>query len=91
MSKMIYKSDPYLMPFKGAIDARHQRILDTRKHLAGDGPLEAAVNNHLYYGLHRRDEGSWVLREWAPNATAIYIKGDQFEAPVHNAQLRSHI
>ncbi|MBR6345981.1 MAG: alpha amylase C-terminal domain-containing protein [Bacteroidales bacterium] len=76
MKKMIYNQDPYLMPFRGAIDARHQRILDTKKHLAGDRPLADAINNHLFYGLHRKEDGSWVLREWAPSASRIYLIGD---------------
>lgn len=29
---------------------------------------------HHYYGLHRSKDG-WIFREWAPNATAIFIKG----------------
>ena len=76
MKKQIYKRDPYLMPFKAAIDARHQRILDMRKHIAGDGLLKDAVNNHVYFGLHRCDDGSWVFREFAPNANKIYLIGD---------------
>ena len=72
---MIYDTDPYLMPFKGAIDTRHQRIEDTRKFFSGDGLLKDAVNNYMYYGLHREDEG-WVLREWAPNASRIYLIGE---------------
>jgi len=74
--KQIYETDPYLMPFKGAVDARHQRILDMKRHIAGDGLLKDAVNNHMYYGLHRCADGSWVFREWAPNATRIYLVGD---------------
>ena len=71
----IYESDPWLEPWKDAIEERHQRILDWRKKIAGEGSLDKAVNNHLYYGLHKDDEG-WVLREWAPNATKIYLIGD---------------
>ena len=74
--KAIYQTDPWLEPFKGAIDARHSRILEARKHIADDGLLKDAVNNHIYYGLHRCDDGSWVFREWAPNATRIYLTGD---------------
>ena len=73
--KKIYQTDPWLEPFKGAIEARHERILECKRKLAGDGPLSAAVNNHLYYGLHRDSQG-WVLREWAPNASRIYLIGD---------------
>ena len=74
--KKIYETDPYLMPYKEAIEARHRRILEMKKHIAGDGLLKDAVNNHMYYGLHRCDDGSWVFREWAPNATKIYLIGD---------------
>ena len=74
--KMIYETDPYLMPFKAAIDARHKRILDCRDRFAVDGSLAAGINNHIYYGLHRQSDGSWIFREWAPNATRIYLVGE---------------
>ena len=73
--KKIYETDPWLEPFRGAIDARHERILARREALAGSGPLARAVNNQLYYGLHR-EKGSWVFREWAPNATRLYLIGE---------------
>ena len=74
--KKIYKTDPWLLPFKDAIDQRHSRILQMKRHIAGDGLLKDAVNNHLYYGLHRGADGSWVFREFAPNANRIYLIGD---------------
>ena len=75
-AKMIYDTDPYLMPFREAIDRRHARILEARERIAVDGSLSAGINNHLYYGLHRDADGSWVLREWAPNASRIYLIGE---------------
>jgi 1,4-alpha-glucan branching enzyme len=30
---------------------------------------------HHYFGLHRTDSG-WVFREWAPNATSMWLVGD---------------
>ena len=75
MIRKIYETDPWLEPHRGAIDARHERILADRRKLAGDGPISPAVNNHIYYPLHR-EGGDWVLREWAPNATRIYLIGD---------------
>jgi len=72
----IYETDPWLSPYREAIDARHERILGMKRHIAGDGLLKDAVNNHIYYGLHRCDDGSWIFREWAPNATKIYLVGD---------------
>ena len=74
--KKIYQTDPWLMPFKDAIEARHARILDARRHIAGEGLLKDAVNNHIYYGLHKEADGSWVFREFAPNASRIYLIGD---------------
>ena len=75
MIKKIYETDPWLEPYKSAIDARHGRILAAKKKIAGDKPLSEAVNNHLYYPLHREGD-VWVMREWAPNATKIYLIGD---------------
>ena len=75
MIRKIYETDPWLEPFKAAIDARHERIVADRLKLAGDRPLTEAVNNHIYYPLHRED-GFWVMREWAPNATRIYLIGE---------------
>ncbi|MFV0484387.1 MAG: alpha-amylase family glycosyl hydrolase, partial [Bacteroidales bacterium] len=36
--------------------------------------LSNFANGHLWYGLHETAEG-WVIRDWAPNATAIYLIG----------------
>ena len=75
MRKKIYKIDPWLEPYKEAIDARTARIMAEKKKLAGDGTLSSAVNNHIYYPLHKED-GFWVIREWAPSATRIYLIGE---------------
>ena len=75
-AKMIYDNDPWLMPYKDAVDARHARIVEAIEDIAVDGSLSKGVNNHLYYGMHRKDDGSWVFREWAPNASKIYLIGD---------------
>ena len=42
-------------------------------------PYADAINGrhasgYLYFGLHRTDNG-WVFREWAPNATQIFLIG----------------
>jgi len=74
--KKIYQTDPWLMPYKDAIDARHERIWQTLRHIAGDGKLKDAVNNHIYYGLHKKADGNWVFREYAPNASKIFLIGD---------------
>ncbi len=76
--KQIYETDSWLEPYRSAIDSRHERILAARKEIMqGDSDRSFAdrINNHLYYGLHKTDEG-WVIREWAPNANRIYLVGD---------------
>jgi 1,4-alpha-glucan branching enzyme len=37
--------------------------------------LAEFASGHEYFGLHFR-QGEWVFREWAPNATAIFLIGD---------------
>ena len=68
--------DPHLEPFEEAIEARHKRIMDARDQFSVDGSLSEGLNNHLYYGLHRTDDGGWVFREWAPHANRIYLIGE---------------
>ena len=72
----IYDSDPYLAPYKEAIEARSARIEAKKEKIAVDGSLSKGLNNHLYYGLHRDADGGWVFREWAPNANRIYLIGE---------------
>ena len=74
--QMIYDTDPWLAPYKEAIDARHRRIVEAWKDIAVDGSLSRGLNNHLYYGMHKTAEGNWIFREWAPNATKIYLIGE---------------
>ena len=77
--KKIYEIDPWLEPFKGAIDARTERLNAAAAKLAGNvggKDISSAANNHLWYGLHKTDDGGWVLREWAPNATRMYLVGE---------------
>lgn len=73
---MIYERDLLLEPYREQIDRRYRNLVMARQEMAGYGKsLSSAVNNHLYYGVHA--EGDYVVfREWAPNATAIYLIGD---------------
>ena len=71
----IIKNDPWLEPYKDAITGRHQHVIDKEKELVGKKTLSDFATGHLYFGLHHTDKG-WTFREWAPNATAIYLIGD---------------
>ena len=71
----IIKNDPWLEPFADAINGRHEDVIKKEHELVGeDGSLSDFANAHNYFGLHRTSDG-WVFREWAPNATAIYLSG----------------
>ena len=74
--KFIFDADPYLKPYKKAILARHERIEACREKISVNGSLSDGLNNHLFYGLHRDGDGGWIFREWAPNASRIYLIGE---------------
>lgn len=73
----ILKNDSWLRPFQQAICGRHQQALNKINELTQNGktPLSDFATGHLYFGLHQTESG-WVIREWAPNATAIFLIGD---------------
>lgn len=73
----LVKNDPYLEPYEDAIRGRHEHALWKLSQLTDGGKktLSDFANGHAYYGLHKLSRG-WVFREWAPNATAIYLVGD---------------
>ena len=71
----LVERDPYLQPYEGALQGRYDYAMKKEKEITGGQPLSEGATGYLYFGLHHTPEG-WVLREWAPNATAIYIKGD---------------
>ena len=73
---MLYDSDFLLVPYKGIIEERHRLYQEKAHMLQGNAPrLADNCNSHLYYGLHL-SQGQWLLREWVPNATAIYLLFD---------------
>ncbi|MDR4988486.1 MAG: alpha amylase C-terminal domain-containing protein [Bacteroidales bacterium] len=70
------KRDPFLMPHHRTVTGRLRKAFDKEKHLCGvHSSLSEFAMGHHYYGLHKH-EHEWVLREWAPNATAVYFLGD---------------
>lgn len=73
----LLRNDEWLQPFAEAIEGRHQHALDKINELTQGGKQKLAdfATGYLYYGLHYEDR-KWILREWAPNATEIYVIGD---------------
>ncbi|MDO4214468.1 MAG: alpha amylase C-terminal domain-containing protein [Bacteroidales bacterium] len=73
----LVKNDKWLAPFEPAIEGRFYSVRAKRDELTNKGKttLSEFASGYLYFGLHRIDKG-WVFREWAPNATSIYLIGD---------------
>ena len=73
----IVAHDHYLEPYEDAIKGRHNhaewKIDQLTQH--GKQSLSDFANGYEYFGLHKI-RGGWVFREWAPNATDIYLVGD---------------
>ncbi|MEG2149894.1 MAG: alpha amylase C-terminal domain-containing protein [Bacteroidaceae bacterium] len=72
----LIKNDPWLEPFEAAINGRYQYALDKEAELTNGAKktLSDFASGHLYFGLHRTSRG-WTFREWAPNATHVYLIG----------------
>ena len=73
-SGRFYTSDPWLNRYTGIIDNRIRKCVSKEKELTGDFSLSEFACGHHYYGLHKISD-QWILREWAPNATTIYLTG----------------
>ena len=73
----LIRQDEWLQPYAAAIEGRHQHVIDKLAELTNGGKqkLSDFACGYLYFGLHFENK-KWVLREWAPNATAIYVIGD---------------
>ena len=68
--------DPYLAQFKEKILSRQERVKETEKRLTnGKISISEIASGHEYFGMHKTDKG-WAFREWAPNATKIFLIGD---------------
>ena len=74
MAKLL--DDSWLEPYKDKIKMRAEKARNRAISLAGGArKLSDWANAHLYYGLHKCDDG-WVFREWAPRATSMWLVGD---------------
>ncbi len=70
------QEDSYLKPFLEIIEKRKHKIRETENKLTEKKiSIEDFASAHEYYGLHLK-KNKWIFREWAPNATKIYLIGD---------------
>ncbi len=73
-------NDPGLVPYAATISSRRLRInaLEEKLEKENKGSLRFFADYHEMFGLHFENENdSWVFREWAPNASEIYIICDK--------------
>lgn len=72
------ENDPWLKPYEERIKRRNEYTYNRERSLTrgGDISLSEFASGHLYYGLHRDERGAWVLREFMPAATEVYLIGD---------------
>ena len=72
----LIQNDQWLEPYQETIDERYRHIIEKEKHLTDNGKqsLSDFASGYLHFGLHKTMDG-WVLREWAPNATSMYLVG----------------
>lgn len=74
MSSLV-EIDPWLKPFANHIAGRRSYVTHKSQQVLAGTSLEEFALGHLYFGLQKTASG-WMLSEWAPNATAIYLIGD---------------
>lgn len=70
----LIQDDRLLEPFADRIIRRLKAAEAKEKELTAGKSLSDFACGYLYFGLHRTENG-WVIREWAPNATHIYLVG----------------
>jgi 1,4-alpha-glucan branching enzyme len=70
----LVQNDSWLEPYSGIISDRMIVADRKEKELTAGQSLSEFASGYLYFGLHKTESG-WVIREWAPNATHIYLVG----------------
>ncbi len=71
----LVQNDTWLKPYESIIIKRHKAALGREHEITKlYGSLSNFANGHLFFGLHKTTN-KWILREWAPNAIAVYIIG----------------
>jgi 1,4-alpha-glucan branching enzyme len=68
------ENDKWLMPYAGTITDRLEKARQKFLELTCGMQLSDFANGHLFFGLHRLTDG-WIIREWAPAASKIFLTG----------------
>jgi 1,4-alpha-glucan branching enzyme len=73
---ILVQNDPWLEPYSSIIKARNESFKEVKNKLSDqNNKLSGFSSGYLFYGMHKTDSG-WIFREWAPNATKIFLIGD---------------
>ncbi len=68
-------NDPYLKNFIEPIMGRWERAQQKESELTqNEMKLSDFAVGYLFYGLHK-EKKRWIIREWAPNATDVFLLG----------------
>lgn len=71
----LVKHDCWLEPYASTIIGRLRTAADKEHEILQGKSLPDFAQGHKWFGLHRESDG-WVVRDWAPNATAIFLIGE---------------
>ncbi|MCF8223278.1 MAG: alpha amylase C-terminal domain-containing protein [Bacteroidales bacterium] len=69
-----FLNDPWLEPYYDVLTARIKSYEEKLKKITGNGDIVEFASGHHFYGMQKCKDGLY-FREWAPNATAIYLVG----------------
>lgn len=72
------EKDAWLWPVAEVITRRHTNYLRTKSWIEEQwGGLYRFADAHTFFGLHhRKEDDTWVFREWLPNARHVFLMGD---------------
>ncbi|HBF88141.1 MAG TPA: 1,4-alpha-glucan-branching enzyme [Bacteroidales bacterium] len=72
----LIKNDEGLIPYQREIERRYNLFKNKyNEFCATTMNFGDYANGYLYYGLHKTND-SWILREWLPNASEVFLIGD---------------
>lgn len=74
-NERLTQADPWLAPYRRKLQQRVVHAAHYADRILGDTSISEFARGYDHFGLHKAPDG-WVLREWAPAATKIYLVGD---------------
>jgi 1,4-alpha-glucan branching enzyme len=70
----LIQNDKWLSPYVQVIMSRQSAAAAKKEQLIKGSYLSDFATGYLWFGLHRTKDG-WVIREWAPYATSLFLIG----------------